>query len=445
MTREDINGTSPVFEAPDGGGTVTASPGDDIVTGGEGDDTLYGNGGDDTLSGGTGDDRLVGGSGDDTYLWSPGDGNDTISDNMGNNSLLIGEGVNPDDVEVSLGGESGNDLVITFPETGESITIENWGASENAELEEVRFEDGTVWTREEINSMLPGFEIDHTDITANGTNANDVITGNAGNDTLYGNGGSDVLSGGDGNDLIYGGDGNDTLIGGTGADTLTGESGNDVYVWNLGDGNDTINDYRSSKDYYGETGVLKFGEGVDRDNVEITRVGNSLVFIVGETGERVTVQDWYVNADYQLNKVEFADGAVWTRAEINAVSPIFRGTSGSDTITGSAGNDILNCGAGNDILNGAGGNDIYKWNLGDGNDLISDNSGSNVLELGTGIDPLDVALARLGNDMVFTFSGTGEQISVYNWFSNTNNQLNAAHFSDGTVWNRTDINNNSAV
>jgi Ca2+-binding RTX toxin-like protein len=123
------------------------------------------------------------------------------------------------------------------------------------------------------------------------------------------------------------------------------------------------------------------------------------------------------------------------------MSPVLRGTDGNDTITGYSTDDILLGGLGNDRLEGGAGNDVYKWNLGDGNDLIVDNSGTNLLELGDGINPMDIALARLGNDAVFTVGNTGEQISVYNWYANANYQLSSVQFKDGTVWNRTDINN----
>ncbi|MCK9739925.1 hypothetical protein LT707_25530, partial [Pseudomonas syringae pv. syringae] len=48
---------------------------------------------------------------------------------------------------------------------------------------------------------------------------------------LYGNGGNDTLSSGNGNDILSGGKGNDFLSGGVGSDT---------YLFNLGDGQDTI-------------------------------------------------------------------------------------------------------------------------------------------------------------------------------------------------------------
>jgi hypothetical protein len=88
------------------------------------------------------------------------------------------------------------------------------------------------------------------------TNANEIdVFGGNGNDTisldnvagqalptahLLGGNGNDTLTGGGGADQLFGGSGNDTLIGGVGADQLFGGNGNDTYIWNPGDGSDTI-------------------------------------------------------------------------------------------------------------------------------------------------------------------------------------------------------------
>ena len=60
-----------------------------------------------------------------------------------------------------------------------------------------------------------------------------TITGTSGNDTLVGTTASDAIISDAGNDILTGGAGNDTLTGG---------AGNDTYIFNLGDGVDTIND-----------------------------------------------------------------------------------------------------------------------------------------------------------------------------------------------------------
>ena len=98
-----------------------------------------------------------------------------------------------------------------------------------------------------------------TDYLIGGT-GKDYLDGGKGDDHLYGgvatvtNGqpvysestdedvSDDTLIGGRGNDTIYGGKGNDTLIGGEDDDVLFGGEGYDTYVYNIGDGHDTIYD-----------------------------------------------------------------------------------------------------------------------------------------------------------------------------------------------------------
>lgn len=55
-----------------------------------------------------------------------------------------------------------------------------------------------------------------------------------------------MIYGGAGFDSFYGEDGNDTLIGGTGSDYMEGGAGDDTYIYNVGDGLDTIYDYENS-------------------------------------------------------------------------------------------------------------------------------------------------------------------------------------------------------
>lgn len=69
-----------------------------------------------------------------------------------------------------------------------------------------------------------------------------IFIGAGGADNFTGGQLNDFFYSGDGIDTLSGGDGEDTLIGGKGADTLTGGAGNDLYVYQSGDGPDTIAD-----------------------------------------------------------------------------------------------------------------------------------------------------------------------------------------------------------
>ena len=69
--------------------------------------------------------------------------------------------------------------------------------------------------------------------TYTGTNDSEIWIGTSGDDSIFGRGGDDSLSGAEGNDRLQGGTGNDSLTGG---------SGNDTFIFQIGDGSDTIMD-----------------------------------------------------------------------------------------------------------------------------------------------------------------------------------------------------------
>lgn len=76
-----------------------------------------------------------------------------------------------------------------------------------------------------------------------GLKGDDHIFGDVGNDLLIGNEGNDLIFAGPDNDTIYGGDNDDTILGEGGNDELYGGSGNDLFIFNQGDGSDTIMDF----------------------------------------------------------------------------------------------------------------------------------------------------------------------------------------------------------
>lgn len=121
---------------------------------------------------------------------------------------------------------------------------------------------------EEVGSgraeVLIGADDDNTDdleIQPEGVAANQSLN-NA--DMLDGRGGDDVLIGMLGSDVLLGGSGNDVLIGGIerttqpNSDIQLGEEGNDTALWQGGDGSDSFDGGRGSRD------ALVFGT-IDRD------------------------------------------------------------------------------------------------------------------------------------------------------------------------------------
>lgn len=76
------------------------------------------------------------------------------------------------------------------------------------------------------------------DANFNSSPMDTILSGGSGSDILYGHAGNDTLNAGAGNDL---------LVGGTGSDTLTGGAGADKFVFNFGDGIDTVTDFTDSE------------------------------------------------------------------------------------------------------------------------------------------------------------------------------------------------------
>ncbi len=87
----------------------------------------------------------------------------------------------------------------------------------------------------------------------------DEIRGQAGDDTIYGYEGDDKLYGGEGHDTIAGGDGDDRIYGGAGDDSLWGDGTRsdvaiagatdfDTFIFEPGNGNDTIRDFNLNED-----------------------------------------------------------------------------------------------------------------------------------------------------------------------------------------------------
>ncbi len=162
------------------------------------------------------------------------------------------------------------------------------------------------------------------DLIEGGTNTyGDVLDGGDGNDTIYGNGdllggaGDDQLISGAGDSNLSGGDGNDSLTGGIGNDTLAGGAGNDEYLYSRGDGQDTVNDYDS---VVGSVDTLRFSSGIVVSDITFRWHGSDLVIGIAGTTDQLTILNWGLGADYQIERVEFPDGTVWDAAALSEMT-----------------------------------------------------------------------------------------------------------------------------
>ena len=286
----------------------------------------------------------------DTFLFNLGDGSDSIAAGYrvyASDTLIFGPGILPTDI---LRTRSGADLVLSVS-TGDHLTLVNWFSSGQAHILEYRFNDGTVWNTDTFRGMTL-----HTTGTAGddsllGYEGIDYLEGLAGNDTLVGSRGNDTLSGGSGNDWLYdeagsdlllGGEGNDylqghgTLHGGTGNDILSassqyGQQPGDTYLFNLGDGADTIAEYDQADTvnflHLRATDTLVFGPGILPTDIQRARSGNHLVFSINAT-DRLTLQDWFTSDEYRIERFVFDDGTLWSSADVMDMPLNVVGTTG---------------------------------------------------------------------------------------------------------------------
>ena len=253
LSMSDINGTA-------GGDNIYGTNTDDVIFGGDGNDVLRGFGGSDTLFGGEGNDSLQGGDGgDDMY---GGNGNDTYyvfvkedqvtEDTAAGTDTVVSYlyeyklGANVEVLRLAgnayagrgneldngmqgnalanvLGGAGGNDSIygmagddVLYGGTGNDIID---GGADN-DLVSYKDISGGVTVDMRINNRAQNTGAGGNDFIRSverleGSEFDDVLTGDAGDNKIAGLGG---------NDRIRGVGGNDELLGGAGADTFAFEA-----------------------------------------------------------------------------------------------------------------------------------------------------------------------------------------------------------------------------
>jgi hypothetical protein len=376
-------------------------------------------------------------------------------------------------------------------------------------LDSLRINNTMSWLLDTYGqTRITGNELDNS---LSGTGSSEVIRGNGGNDTLDGNGGNDTLDGGAGDDVITvmgsgtnmlrGGDGNDivtfsydadntidggtgddlimvnnanysnylytnTFIGGTGNDRIQAAAAADTYVFNRGDGQDTINDYGYGYAAAGND-TLVFGAGIAASDLMLSRNDNHLVIQVTDPAnplaiDQITIENWDT-AGYRIETVAFADGTVWSAQTLSNLA--MTGTEAADTITlwsdatfadGRGGDDIITDagysdataygGAGNDTITDAGGNDTLDGGAGD--DVITDQRwGTNVLSGGDGNDTITFSFyadniidGGADDDLIMVDNATYSNYSYTNTFTGGtgNDRIQSGASTDTYLFNRGD-------
>jgi Ca2+-binding RTX toxin-like protein len=362
--------------------TLYGTSGDDVLTDNAMSHVLFGGVGNDTLTSGAGNDQLIGDAGLDTYVYARGDGADTIfADSQ--DTIQLGAGI------------AKGDILIGKLDTASNTVVLQVKAATGASTDSITLA-GSAWTNGLQLTFADGSSLTGADILTVATRVDNL--------TLTGTTKADALTGKDGNDTLSGLAGNDTLAGGKGNDSLRGGFGADTYVFNRGDGRDTLSVDEATSDsaqYQANRDVLALGAGIRFDDFKLSRIdkGYRLDITDGDvlTGDSIDLE--IGNGTGVNHTIQFADGNSLGFTELDdilsyGVQPrrTITGTAGDDTlrafkygadIQAGDGNDRIISGPGNDVVSGGKGADVFVFGSGSGKDFYGslEDAAQDIIEL----------------------------------------------------------------
>jgi Ca2+-binding RTX toxin-like protein len=361
---------------------------------------LTGNAGANVLSGLAGADTLIGGAGNDTY----------VVDATG-------------DIVTELAGE-GTDLVQSMV---------SWTLADHVE-----------------NLTIKGVGTASGRIFGVGNALNNVLTGGSGVDSLDGQAGADTMAGGLGNDTYVVDQAGDVVTekASEGTDLVRSwidyTLGSQVEGLELlgearrGTGNTlantlTGNPWDNTLD--GGAGADKLIGGAGDDTYVVDAAGDVVTELANEGTDLVRAAlSWTLGANTENLTLT---GTAALTATGNALANLLTGNAGANTLDGGIGADTLVGGAGNDTLKGGTGNDVYVLGRGDGTDTLIDSDATvgnaDVLAFLSEVAPEQLWFRHIANDLEVSIIGTGDKVTVKNWYLGNTNHVEQFRTADTKV------------
>jgi len=87
--------------------------------------------------------------------------------------------------------------------------------------------------------------------------------------------------------------------------------GDDIYVYNIGDGQDAINDIDGLDS-------INFGNGISIDSFQVEQANNDLILTL-DADDQIIIKDWFVATNQHIEQFTFADGSILSDIDIEAM------------------------------------------------------------------------------------------------------------------------------
>ena len=239
----------------------------------------------------------------DIYDINIGDGEVFIEDVAApdaGNVLRFGPGINPEALRTNLrfeeDGNGGHLLRISYGGDGDILLLTGFNPQDvlggGHAVDRFEFADGTVW--------------DYATLVSGGF----LVEGDEQSNALTGTNLADRLHGGGDNDALHGGAGSDELHGEQGNDVLSGDAGDDAYIFNKGDGVDTIIDSGATDFNY-----IRFGTDIRPEDIRHEWDGTTLVLHYSND-DAVRIDNYYGSeGNPVILALAFEDGTVVSLTE----------------------------------------------------------------------------------------------------------------------------------
>lgn len=393
---------------------LEGAAGNDLLQGDHGDDTLLGGAGNDTLIGGAGFDALVGGDGDDSYVFGQADAAsppsvEAVQDTLGRNRIVFSG-------SLAIGAITSNGIwqlpgVQRIRAGSVELVVQNLMGGAIAELT--------------VGGVTYGWQ---------------EFIGKTFADSVFAQAGAtgSTLVGGRQDDWLTGSGGRSTFYGGAGSDTLVGSGGFNTYVFNLGDGIDTV-DERSLGT---PTGTLRFGAGLELAALSLVVQQGTLRFSFSDApGDQLVLAgfDGSTGANSTgIASFEFADGTLLDWSALMARGLLVQGSEADELLMGTVHADTLDGCAGDDELSGGRGADTCLFGRGSGHDLLLDRDpdmgGADTLQFKPGVTAQDLMATRYQDDLVLRIAGTGDSVRLKDHFlPESADRIEQIRFHNGTL------------